>query len=190
MCLTAHGLAAALLLTKEFPLESLCEDSAFLAFFLRNFWNILFINSVGSTLVTTDVVSHVHPQAFHGWLLSCCVPAGLRGAAAAAPVVPQPETSLQHGAGRAAPRPCAVLYLPREHGSSTDLWLPSCGSGLQGGAEVPRWPVPRGGKGQEHGVDAGLQCRALPGPVLSLPGALPLSTGFQKYRVSAQFEEL
>lgn len=56
-CLKVHGLAAALLLTKEFPLESPYEDSAFLAFFLRNFLNISVINSVGSTLVTTDVAS-------------------------------------------------------------------------------------------------------------------------------------
>ena len=71
---------AALLLTREFPLESPCKDSAFLAFFLRNFWSIFFLNSVGGTLVTTDVTSHVRPQAFHGWLLSCCVPARLREA--------------------------------------------------------------------------------------------------------------
>lgn len=76
MCLTAHGLAAALLLAKEFPLESPCEDSAFLAFFLRNCWNILFINSVGSTLVTTDVVStFVHKLFMGGFCPALCQPA-------------------------------------------------------------------------------------------------------------------
>lgn len=173
MCLTAHGLTAALLLTKEFPLESLCEDSAFLAFFLEKFLEY-FINSVASTLLTTHVASHVRPQAFHGWLLSCCVPAQLHGATTAVPLVPQ------HDAGRAAPQPCDTLYLPREHGTSTDLWLPGCGSGRRGGAGVPRWPMAPVGKGGDRAVDAGLQHHVLPKRCLRCrercPSARPLGS--------------
>ena len=50
-------LAAALLLTEAFPLESPCEDSAFLPPSLRNVLNTLVNSSVGSTLVTINAAS-------------------------------------------------------------------------------------------------------------------------------------
>lgn len=183
----AHSSAAA---DQSFLLSHRVKTQLFWLFFLENFWNILFINSVGSTLVTTHVASHVRPQAFQGWLLSCCVPAQLCEAATAAQLVPQPETAPWHGPGCTAPWPCAALYLPKEHGSRTDLWLPGHGSGLQGGAGVSRLPVPPAGKGMRacHGCWAAAPRAAEAVP--SLPGALPFSMAFEKYRVSTQFEEL
>ena len=162
MCLTAHGLTAALLLTKEFPPESPCEDSAFLAFLLRNFWNILFINSLGSTLVTIDVASCVCPQAFHGWLLSCRVLARLCGAASAALLVCAAACSRKP--------PCsmvlaALLLGPVLHGTCLQNMALALISGCPAVNLVCKkcqyGPFPGGGKRREHAVDVGLRHHAL-----------------------------
>lgn len=70
-----------------------------------------------------DVASHACPQAFHRWLLSCCVPAWLCVMTVVSLLCSSADTCGTFW-------PCCIL-LPTQRGSGTDPWLPSHGLGLQ-----------------------------------------------------------
>lgn len=155
-------LAAALLLTKAFPLESPCEDSAFLPSSLRNVLNTLVNNSVGSTLVTTDVASSSACQLSVG---------GFSSAAHAGGVL-----------CRAVPQESGAPSCPLAHPPA-----PSCASGLVSAGAAARTielTVAMGVlcHGCPHTV--GLTIKAVP-----CPPELCSALGLENYKVSVQSGE-